>query len=169
MSQPSNIISSTSPPPEPTREARLLDAIETHFDCEWDLHFESYVLHHDYGWSALDIGQTMIPGRKVVYDICKDESEVEVLMMLGSVEQRLKKFPSRWHKYLDAERVFLFFHFVEFDRTRRAPALAKFADIRAICGDDFFLELGKLLGWTAHEWVELGVEFGQTIKSGPVN
>ena len=87
------------------------------------------------------------------------QEENDVLRDLTLAKRQLASHLTReqFSAEVDAERIFFYFYLLEPQSSDRAAAIEKTGAIRALCGDEFFIELAGLRGMTGHELLELSL------------
>ena len=139
---------------EDDKDADLLRLICQHFQTRPYSVAEKWVLSHDYGWSARRIAVWENPSSLDLKEI--EIGEQEIFSAITKAERYLEEEPARFEREISAFRVYLLFHFLEFEPQHRAEALAQGASVYALCGESFFQALGQALRWDAHQILEAG-------------
>jgi hypothetical protein len=150
---------------EPTLAEQLYAAVDDYFGAYMNCSSESYVLHHEYGWSPREIAKLRGPLLSIhpVRELAPAEAALEdiyhssTLQVLYELDTEMEDWFSQ--RRLDSQRVYQFFYFLEIERSHREQALTHVAEIWELMDAEtdagFAQAIADLLNWNAHQLLEL--------------
>jgi hypothetical protein len=138
--------------------AQLREAIRDHFNVWPSEPAGSWVLTNDYNWSPRQIAFLRYGSfPSTMEDMHQEENDVlrDLTLANRQLVSPLTRDPFRAE--VNAERIFFYFYLLEPQSSDRATAIEKTGAVRALCGDELFIELAVLRGMTGHELLELSL------------
>jgi hypothetical protein len=139
--------------------AELYKVIRDHFNVWPSEPAASWVLTNDYEWSPRQIAFLRYGSLPCnMEDMNQQENDVYRDLTLAKRQLVSPLTRDQFNAEVSTERIFFYFRLLEPQYGYRATAIKKTSTIRALCGDEFFIELAGFMGMTGHELLELSSE-----------